>query len=156
MKLGRDELMGLGMQARETYDRSRWVIGDIARVIVVKWGYEALDEYARKIGIGKDSIQRYKEVAQKYEQEEREEFRFLSWTHFRSAAAQKKPKEWLKEASDNEWSAEKLQVEIKKYKAAPEPVIIRPRLMKCDICHKYYVQDQDDEAWCNKEGKHYD
>lgn len=152
-----ESLLSLAMQARELYDEARWILGDIARVVVQKFGFKELDEFATKVGVAKDSLLRYREVAERVHSPLREKYKLLSWSHFRTAVAQPEPEKWLEKAADGEWGVERLQVEIKKDKLGIQALIVRPRLVRCEDCGRYYIDDTDKrDLWCEKKGKHYE
>jgi len=146
-------LVSVGIEAREMYDKSRWIFGECARVIKTKYGEAFVEKFASTIGIGKESIDRYRIVCERIPTPVRKKYQKLSWSHFRAVASQKNPEKWLKKADDDNWSVERLQVEIKKEKLGDETLIIRPKLVRCDHCARYKVADPEDPAWC-KNPKH--
>lgn len=149
-----DELVGLAMNAREANDFSRWLLGDIAKTIVLKFGFEALDKFARQSGVTKNSMLRYKTVSESIPAEVREKFPKLSWSHFRAVTTYKEPEKILEKADDENWSVEKTAVEIKKEKLGVKELILRPRIINCDHCPKYVILDTD--SLCEYKGKHYE
>jgi hypothetical protein len=155
-QLDYEALLSLGMTAREAYDEARWIIGDIAAVIHQKFGYPGLEDFATKVGIPKSSIDRYREVARKIPVEMREEYKKLSWTHFRAVAAQPNAKEWLEKADQNDWGSEQLQVEIKKITTGIKDLTLRPRLLRCEFCGYWYIDPKDKEKMCRNNGRHYE
>lgn len=150
-----EELVSMAVQARETYDNARWALGDIACVVYKKFGTDGLLKFAREIGVKKDTISRYKEVSERFNHETRNEYPMLSWSHFRNAAPQLAATDWLREAHDNNWSAEQMHVEIQKVKEDLEVVVVKPKLKRCAHCLKYYISNESEGVeLCNSLGKH--
>ena len=103
-ELDYEGLLSVALQAREWYDKSRWVFGDVAGVLVNKFGWEILDKFAVGMGLGKDSIQRYKTISGKFPEKTRVKYKKLSWSHFRAAATQPEPEKLLEKADDEGWT----------------------------------------------------
>jgi hypothetical protein len=150
-----ENLIDVAMVAREWHDKSRWILGDVAKEVVRRWGYEMLEDFAHAVEVQRETLLRYVDVATKFPKEEREKYPRLSWSHFRSLSAKEKgvQQKLLEEADNNTWSVEQLGVETKKFLNDPDRVI-KPQIRKCSHCGKYYVVNPEDANWCNTEEHH--
>jgi len=106
-----DEIVQLGMEAREMKDSAQWVLGDLAMEVETFFPGK-LEEFAAQIGVNKETMRRYKTVSQSWPPETR--LPYLSHRHHQVLASRKDRKEWLEKAHDNSWSCEMLGVELKK------------------------------------------
>lgn len=106
-----DEVIQLGMEAREAKDNAQWILGDLA-IEVDTFFPGKLEEFSAKIGVNKETLRRYKTVSRAWPPETR--LTYLSHRHHQILAAREDRKEWLEKAHDNSWSCELLEVELKK------------------------------------------
>lgn len=106
-----EDVISDGLTAREAKDSSQWILGDLA-VEVEKLFPGRLDEFGSKIGVSKETLRRYKVVSLAWPPEKR--LPFLSHRHHQILAGRKDRYEWIEKAHDNEWSCERLGVELKK------------------------------------------
>jgi hypothetical protein len=131
-----EELVTEGQSAREERDKIQWRLGDLAQEVSNTLGKHMVTDFAIRIFVDKGTLARYKEVASAYTPEIREEYKYLSWSHFRAAAAQNQPEDWLQKAADNSWSVENLMTQIKKFKGEPVKPLTQVRLVECYKCRK--------------------
>lgn len=109
-----EEMISYGLELREKKDIVQWELGDLALQVATIYGEDKLGEFAGRIGINKNTLRRYRLVAKAFKKENRHSF--LSFTHHLIVAAHEDKTFWLERASDNEWSCEMLEVEMKKAK----------------------------------------
>jgi len=109
-----EELISYGLELREKKDNIQWELGDIALQVGTVYGEDRLGEFAGQIGINKNTLRRYRVVSKAFPKENR--LPFLSFTHHMLMAGHEDRMFWLQRASDNSWSCEKLDIEMKKSK----------------------------------------
>lgn len=85
-----DRLVDLGKAARNQMDHWRWVLGDYTLLLVThfsRYGERTVEEYAEAIHIDAGRLYEFKEFAEFYPPEKRDELSELdlSYTHFREA-----------------------------------------------------------------------
>lgn len=131
-----ESIVSTGMEAKESIDSSRFVLGDLASKVETIWGKDMINEYAKAIGIEKRSLQRYRDVSRKIPSELREEFRHMSWSHFRLASGQIDPRKWIEKASDEQWSVELLSIRIKEAHGESVPPIPKVKMVECPYCRR--------------------
>lgn len=131
-----EKFVSFGMIAREQEDKSRWVLGDLAVKVRQIWGREMVISYAKSIFVDKAKLLRYMDVSKAIVPELREEFKKLSWSHFRVAAGQKDPRKWLEKADDNEWTVELMAIEVKKAHGEAVPPLEKVKIVECVFCRK--------------------
>lgn len=131
-----EKFITYGMEAREQEDKSRWVLGDLAVKVREFWGREMVIEYAKAIYVDKAKLLRYMDVSKAIAPGLREEFKLLSWSHFRVAAGQKDPRKWLQMAHDKNWIVELMAIEVKKARGESVPPIEKVKMVECVFCRK--------------------
>jgi hypothetical protein len=80
-----ETLVDRGRMARQGLDRVQWELGDLAAEVVVKYGTESLQEYARAIGLDYGTLLNYRRVSKRFPFSRRRED--VSWSHHERAAA---------------------------------------------------------------------
>lgn len=135
LEMDYEQCLSVGMQAREMHDVSRWVFGDLAFLVKAQWGEDALLAFAKDTGLEKTTLLRYREVARKITPELREQFRHLSWSHFKIAAGQDNPKEILEFADERGLTVESMAMESRRRKGNEKPA--KPKLYQCADCGKW-------------------
>lgn len=149
-----EEFISVGMTLREKKDGINWELGDLADDFTKEFGPKALTEFSKGIGIEIGTLKRYRDVARAYPPEIREEFKALSWTHFRLLAAHENRFNLLKAAVDNSWSVEKLAVMMKGQTPITTQVAMpeQPLMEKCSSCGKWKFIDKTIEL-CPDDGR---
>lgn len=140
-----DGIVQLGQELREQSDKEQFLWGDLAIFVTQNFGPENLRDYALSIKKDYKTLCRYRDVAKAYTPEERERFSYLSWTHFRAAAAKPNRIELLENAADKDYSVEKMEV-----MASDDDGVIRdvddvppkPKLQFCRISKKWYIPSE--------------
>ncbi len=138
-----------GMELRERKDNIAWELGDLAIMVREEFGKKYLSEFSKGIGIEVGTIRRYRDVSKAYEPKIREEFRKLSWSHFREVAAHEDRYNLLCRAHDENWSVEKLGI-MKGGGSEGEagsngviddgrPVPPKPELQFCAGCRMWFI-----------------
>lgn len=119
-----DDYEQLWRSAEEVSDMVRWIKGEIAIRVVSKYGEGGIDELALRMDLARSTIDTYRRVTRAFPVETRRES--LTWSHYVIASqadsysrgdvdfATDKRFEWIDKAEDNNWSARRLAVEIKK------------------------------------------
>lgn len=141
-----EEFISVGMVLREKKDGINWELGDLADDFTKEFGPKELTKFSKGIGIQVGTLKRYRDIARAYEPEIREEFKALSWTHFRLLAAHENRINLLKMAVDNEWSVEKLAVMMKGQTPIPMAVPLSdmpPAMEKCAECGGWRFIDKE-------------
>lgn len=97
----------------EKLDLLRWRLGDCANLIAHKYSEHTILEFAKDIGQHKSTVYQYAKVAAFYKPRLRRRlfrlFPNLSYSHMRDAMRLKDKKTavtWLKQCSDNGWTAD--------------------------------------------------
>lgn len=150
-------LISRGLELRERKDNISWELGDLAEMVTDEFGAKYLNEFSKGIGIEVSTIRRYRDVSKIYEPEDREEYRILSWTHFRQVAAFPNRLELLKRAADEGWSVEKLGVMAKGDKSGivddGQPVPPKPEMMFDPVCRRWgFTHKEDAKNICPNDG----
>lgn len=99
--------------ARESKDNSQWVLGDLAVKARQLFGKSAIEELAIEINVNKSTLRRYENVSRNWPPSDR--FDFLSHRHHQVLASKENRITWAIRAHDEQWSVERLQVELKKH-----------------------------------------
>jgi len=84
----------------------------------------------------------YRTISLHFSKEIRENYRKLSFSHFKTCSSLEKPEAWLEKADDNDWSVEQLSKEIKKaYEGltAPDLQDRPPKVKRCPECGQWRV-----------------
>lgn len=106
-----------GRAAVTDEDGSRWFIGDLALLVDKQYGRNRIGEFAVQINSNVNTVKQYRRVAKFYETDTRVSFSNLSYTHFREAIALKDDAVVvLTEAAENQWTTERMKVEVAKRK----------------------------------------
>ncbi len=107
-----DELVQLGLEIRSDMDNVNWRLGDLAIEVtrVFDGQPKQFAAYSKSIGVSVKSFSRCRDVAKVYPLTMREDYSFLSWSHFRRVAALEDKEKWLQMAVENQWSVEKMWV----------------------------------------------
>ncbi len=142
-----DEIVQYGQEKRAHADREQFEWGDLAAWVTKLFGAKKLREYSTAIKINYRTLCRYRDVANAYTQAEREQFSYLSWTHFRKVAAREDRIRLLEEAADKDWSVEKMAVMTKEDQTDVitdvEDVPHKPKLEFCRVSKKWYIPADD-------------
>ena len=101
-------------------DATAWWYGDLA--LGRERHYGSLRQMAEKLEVNYSSLQTYQNVAGSYELCNR--LHTLSFKHHMIAASLEDRLEWLKEAEDKEWSATRLQQEIRKVQTRQKRLVL--------------------------------
>ena len=113
-----DELVSIGMQAREAGDNSQWILGDLALKILknygslTKDGKNVLEKFSANVGVSRNTLRRYKVVSQAWPPEKRD--MYMSHRHHMILASRENRFDLIIRASDESWSTECLKKELKK------------------------------------------
>lgn len=102
-----------GRLAAGTMDTGRWIVGDLACLVVSRYKEHNLDDFAREINVQKASVYQYRQVCAFYEPSTRVEFletnSRITYTHMRIAMALKsldRAYDFLQEASANGYTTD--------------------------------------------------
>lgn len=98
----------------ESLDDLRWILGDCANTVTSRYGDKTVESFARDIGQRKSTIYQYAKVAAYYPNTLRrrilEQLPNINYSHMRDAMRCSDDFndawDWLKECSDNGWSAD--------------------------------------------------
>lgn len=98
----------------ESLDDLRWILGDCANTVTSRYGDKTIEFFARDIGQRKGTIYQYAKVAAYYPNTLRrrilEQLPNINYSHMRDAMRCSDDFndawDWLKECSDNGWSAD--------------------------------------------------
>lgn len=105
-----DDHVRQGREAREQRDGAQWMLGDLAASVETTYGEQSLQRYAEEIGVGYDTLRRYRAVARAFPKDRRRSD--LSYTHHAEVAALDDPAPWLQMAAAGGWSVSRLRSEI--------------------------------------------
>ncbi len=113
-----EELVSSGIIAMELRNQTQWVLGDLALEVEKQYGRDSLGQYATAIGVKRATLARYRSVSKAWPPEGRIDM--LSHRHHMILAAKEDKRELLEKCADNEWSTEKLLIELRKKKLGIE------------------------------------
>jgi hypothetical protein len=143
-KLSWEEAIVSGQEARLSEDSGRWTLGDLAGEVEKTYGEDSVGKYAYAVGVAKKTLMGYRSVAKRFIPEIRERYKKLSFSHFKTIASLEKPEAWLEKADDNDWSVEKLSIEVSKaYEGLKEPKLEDkpPKVYRCPECNLWRLED---------------
>lgn len=153
-----EEFISMGMDLREKKDNISWDLGDLANDVTRELGPRFLSDFSKGIGIPIGSMRRYRDIARAYPKQVREEYKVLSWTHFRMLAAREDRDLWLRRAADESWSTEKLAEMIRDRQPTEQPLVDdglpvppKPELYFCEGCRRWYLDPEYE--YCPSEGQ---
>jgi hypothetical protein len=144
-----EEAVSYGMDLREQADAIQWLYGDYAIQIELDLGRGAIEEVAKQLGLEANTFRRYRDVARKFPRDKRSEFPKLSWTFFRYAYSLPEPDKVLKQADDDNWTADKVALYARTKGNLPD--IIKPKMIQCVDCQGWYLYGK---PLCIREGDH--
>lgn len=98
-----DEACEMGISARNMRDLSNWIIGTVALGIETKWGEDRLGEFARIIGLNKNTVSQYRWVVKKFGLDY-DVIYGLPWSYYRLAAGTEYPEETIEQFHDRSMS----------------------------------------------------
>jgi len=144
-----EDIVSLGLVAREYKDKSQWVLGKCALFVETKYGESNTDKYAKEIGVDAKTLQNYRWVVKSYLKDD-PEFKPSSKLPFKLyETVATMPKEertkFLEQADDNNFSIERARVERKKKEGKP----IHPAfsLGYCKTHDKWWFVPKVREEW---------
>lgn len=146
-----EEFVSRGLEAREALDNHQWLLGDLAIEVIKDYGKDTIGKYAYAIGVMKKTLQGYRTVSNRFPKEIRRKYRKLSFSHFRNVTSLEQPEAWLIQADDNDWSVEKLGVEIKSAygdisdEGVPDPP---PKVFRCPECNQWRLENVSYKEIC--------
>jgi hypothetical protein len=117
------------MSLRGTTDKCQEQMGEKAARAKQMYGHGAIAKLAIECYISKKALYEHVKVVETFTKSFRDEYRRMSFSHFRVCCHQKWPEEWLAAAHDNNWTVENLVMEIANSKPTEEP---EPKL--CPSC----------------------
>lgn len=151
-----EELVSSGLHARESKDKSQWVIGDLAMEVEVSYGDDSLDKYAKDVGIGKETLKRYRTVSRAFPPTDR--LYMLSHRHHMVVTALDPIERMslLNDALENNWSVEALIIEMKTrqgvWKKALAVGSVSFSLSEIDEVRRWFRQMQEvDSSFLNQQ-----
>ena len=109
-----EELLSTAIVIREKKDNTQWKLGDLALLVTAAYGKDCLGKFSIEVGLARSTMYQYRRVAETFGMDNR--IPRLSHRHHAKAAYTERPVEWLEMADANNWSSEKLAVEISKEK----------------------------------------
>jgi hypothetical protein len=119
--------VGLGQMDRESKDRARWRIGDLARLVTKAYGQNRIADFAKDINEPVDRVKEYRTVCRYWERSVRADFLALptlTYSHFRIAlrfADREDACDFLQDCAANAWTVEAARIELKKRLGEPLP-----------------------------------
>lgn len=142
------EYITTGLEIRERADNMSWSLGDLANLVVLDYGKKYLKEFAKAINIDPSTLSKYRIVAEKFNQEDRDSYPQLSFTHFR--IVQNHPEKYilLKKASEELWTVQQLKFACT---GAKEVLPKKPPMAFCMKCMLWYIKDNSNS--CQTGGK---
>jgi hypothetical protein len=148
-----EEFISSATIARSLNDFSNWIIGRLARGVQKQYGQDSLGTFARDIGIPKGTLQVYRWVAEVFKDQPDSDLVLMPFTAYITAAGTDQPMDWILQASEGEWSVEKLKYEIDVAKGKINPddssQEAKPKIATCDMCSKYRIINTDKICHCN-------
>jgi hypothetical protein len=128
-----EEFVSIGLDAREQKDVAQRVLGELAHKVEKQYGYDSMGKYAYEIGINKLTLYRYRDVFRGYIG--KTWYPQLSYTHHLIALGSADPDAILQKAMADNWSSERLALEVKAEKTGEEPPKA-PKLPNPEYCPK--------------------
>lgn len=104
------------MMVREEDDRAQEFMGRLAILARNQYGKEAIPKLATECFIKKKALYEYIKVCETFKKSFRDEYKRMSFSHFRICAHQTGSEGWLMKAHDFNWTVENLVMEIAKSK----------------------------------------
>ena len=108
------------LNMRSSTDTLQEEIGELARKAKAMYGKEAIPKIASECFIAKKAIYEYIKVVETFTKSFRDDYKRMSFSHFRVCAHQDDPELWIIRANDNNWTIENLVMEIAKTKPEKE------------------------------------
>lgn len=127
-----ESLISEGMEARSLKDKSQWILGKLADRVNTRYGSDAIGVFATSIGVNKSSLLRYRDVYRKFKGKDINPA--LSFSHHLKVSTEEEPELWLNRAYENNWSVEKLGLELDRFRGNRNPS------KKCKICGGYKAE----------------
>lgn len=115
-----------GIQARESGDSAKWLIGDLALLIRKDYGQDTIGQFAGDIGTAVERVHEYRTVCKFYPRRAEHgkparadffDMPAITYSHMRMAMRLKDfdaALEFLEDCSLNRWKCEKAAIELKK------------------------------------------
>jgi len=133
-----EQFVSMGQQCRSVRDMSQWALGKLSLGIERKWGEGSLKTYAKDIGVKPSTLNVYRWVTKQFDKWD-QPANHLPYYAFQLAAGTEEPEEWIQKAADNDWSTEKLQMEIRLHK---DPSFKLPekdkKQVRCPACGHHF------------------
>lgn len=139
VKQGWEVAVSAGLELREEKDNCQWQLGALAEQVASKFGGKSIKQFSKDISIPYNSFREYYRVHTRIPVPDR--IPHLSYRHHQKAAATDNPSEWLKKASDGQWTSEYLGLQISKAKGKDVPEEPLPKIDKCDECGKWEMRN---------------
>ena len=139
-----EEYISEGINARELKDNSQWVLGDLAKGITTDYGDDTIGKFAYAISIPKKRLMNYRTVSTRFNNETREKYKKLSFSHFEAATPLEKPEAWLEKADDDELSVENMKRLINEQFKETKPANLNdepPDVYRCPECGLWRLKD---------------
>jgi len=127
-----EEIISTGIIIREKKDNTQWKLGDLALLVTVAYGKDSLGKFSTEVGLARSTMYQYRKVAETFTPETR--IPRLSHRHHAKATSTERPQEWLEKADANNWSSERLAVEISKEKG--QEITKNFKYLLCETCFK--------------------
>ncbi len=100
------------MSLRSTTDKCQEQLGELAIRAMEYYGKEAIPKLASECYIKKKALYEYIKVCETFTKSFRDDYKRMSFSHFRVCSHQDDPELWLLKAHDFNWSVENLIMEI--------------------------------------------
>lgn len=100
-------LVSAGIAITDAHDRNRWTLGDLGIKVERRYKSDSLGKFASEIKVQPATMYDYVACSVFYDEERREAFPSLSWSHYRAAMKAGDPESavgWLVRASDENWA----------------------------------------------------
>lgn len=125
-------ILALAESAEKDTTVTRWFLGDLAGLVQKEYGKNRLDDFAKKAGIAVSTARKYRNMSAFYQNDIRDCFEHISYTHFEIAKRFKDDAVvFLTEATNNLWTVEESKVQAIKRAGKPAP----PRkLLDAECC----------------------
>ena len=139
-----EELVTRGQEAREMKDDSQWFLGDLALQAITRYGEDSIGKYAYAVSVEKKTLMNYRTVAGKFNNETRQKYKKLSFSHFATVTSLEKPEAWLEKADNEELPVEVLRKQVREaYPSVGEPDLndTPPEVYKCKECGLWRLKD---------------
>lgn len=141
-----EELISAGMEIREAKDNTQWKLGDLSILVVSAYGTDSLGKFATEVGLARSTIYQYRKVSETFPSDTR--IPRLSHRHHTKASNSDDPIKWIEMADANNWSSERLAVEISKTKGKEITKTIRYQ-----VCNECYLPIYHEVEFCKCEDK---